>query len=58
MKSFLAGVGCLGIVAVLILGTAGMAVAGYGLDWFLAPFKGAQAARQTIQADGDFRIQA
>lgn len=30
----------------------------WGLQWATAPFRGAKDARETIQADGDFRIQA
>lgn len=53
------GCGVMVFIALLLITTGiGVAVASYGVDWFTAPFKGAQAAHQTIQADGDFRIAA
>lgn len=39
------------------LSIGGMAF-GYAWDWYTAPLKGAQEARQIIQADGNFRLQA
>lgn len=56
--------GC-GIFAAIVLFFGGIAALsiggmafGYAWDWYTAPFKGAQEARQIIQADGNFRIQA
>lgn len=44
-------------VGLTALSIGGMAF-GYAWDWYTAPLKGAQDARQIIQADGEFRIDA
>ena|SRR5688572_14589586 len=55
MRTFLAIVGGLMAVCVIFAGIWGAA---YAVGWVTAPWRGAADARETIQADGNFRIQA
>lgn len=57
-KGILGGIGCFAVVAVLVAGTIGAVAFGWGYQWVTAPIRGAVDARETIQADGNFRIQA
>ena len=60
--------GCFGIVAgiaaffvvLFLVVSAGMVITGtsWGLQWVIAPFRGAVDARNQIQGNGNFRIQA
>lgn len=42
------------VIAVIVVLVVGI----FALKWFSAPVRGALDARETIQADGDFRLQA
>ena len=53
-----AAVGCLGIIIILVSGSIAALAFGWGFQWVTAPLRGALDARETIQADGNFRIQA
>lgn len=54
------GIGCgiFALILVLLIGSVATVGIGWGFDWVVAPFKGALSAREKIQGDGDFRIQA
>jgi len=58
MKGFLAGIGAISLVLAVVAGIVGSIALGWGVQWFTAPFRGALSARETIQADGAFRIEA